>query len=87
MDADLAVRAARAEIERDAALERARNAERALDAVMLKDTEALLDTLRVIGIPARDLRDIYSVVQEWRKNGGRPELLELYRDLSRCQES
>lgn len=82
-NADLAVRAARAELERDAALERARKAEDLLRAFVTKDEETMLDTLHVIGIPARDLRDIYTIVNEWHRAGGGPSLLELYRKTTR----
>lgn len=74
-NADLAVRAARAEIERDDARRRADIAERALNAMMTKDAEAMLDTLHILGMPARSLADIYEVVNRWRAVGGREEWL------------
>ena len=81
MSVDLAVRAARAEIERDEAVKRAEIAEESLRAFMTKDEETMLDTLHIIGIPARDLRDIYEVVGEWQRQGGRPTWLDTYREL------
>lgn len=78
-DANLAVRAARAEIERDQAIERAKRAEESLYAILSGDKERLLDTLHIIGIPARDLSDIYQIVSEWRAAGGRDAWLERWR--------
>ena len=68
---DLAVRVARAEIERDAALKRAEQAERTVQALMLRDEEAMLDTLHICGIPARSMREVFETVAEWRRAGGR----------------
>lgn len=79
MSEDLAVRAARAEIERDAALARARMAEDSLRAFVLKDEKTMLDTLHVVGIPARDLKDIYTIVAEWHREGGKQAWLERHR--------
>ncbi len=84
--ADLAIRVARAELERDLAIERAEKAERnaqhahqQLSAVMSGDKERMLNTLHIIGIPARDLVDIYEIEQEWRKNGGSQTVLDEWR--------
>lgn len=70
-DSDLAVRCARAEIERDEALKRATQAEDMVRHLMLRDEEAMLDTLHICGIPARSMREIIETVAEWRRAGGK----------------
>jgi len=84
-DSDLAVRAARAEMERDAALERVDQLSRSLQAFVSRDKDGMLDTLRILGMPARDLADIYKVVDEWHKEGGRPALIEEIRERWRLK--
>lgn len=79
--ADLAVRAARAEIERDKALEQARILGEAYRAWTSGDKEKILDTLHIIGMPARDLADIYRLEADWRKHGGSNALLERLREI------
>jgi hypothetical protein len=81
--ADLAVRVARAEMERDAALEReakARNAEkfawRAYASVMSRDSEKMLDSIRIMDIPARDIKAICEIVTIWQQQGGNQEMLK-----------
>jgi hypothetical protein len=71
--AEMAVRVARAELERDLAIERAVKAEesaqqahRAVVAVMGKDQEAMLDNLHIMGIPARDFKELYDVEHAYR---------------------
>jgi len=64
-----------------AALERARGAEEMVAAFLGGDKEKLLDTIQILGLPARDVSDIFAVVQEWHLRGGRPSLLELYREI------
>lgn len=79
---DLAVRAARAEIERDEALKKLAEAQESLRAFAMNDDESILDTLH---IPAREVRDIYSVVTEWRAKGGTPRMLELITENHRLR--
>lgn len=75
---DLAVRAARAEIERDALRKQLDQSQRTLSAFFSKDKQAMLDALHIMGIPARDLSDIFRMEMEWRKHGGSDRrLLEL----------
>lgn len=85
--ADLCVRVARAEMERDAALEREKaekeNARSAWEAYVARtsgDKEKMLETLHIIGIPARDLADIYEIEQTWRREGGSDRLLDWWRN-------
>jgi len=80
---DLAVRVARAEIERDDALRKYKELSNSYMAMMQGDKEKLLDTLHIIGIPARELTDIYGIVQKWERNGGSPKMLDLYRELAK----
>ncbi len=84
--AELSIRVARAEMERDAAVKRAELAEekmnRAFDmarAVTSGDKERILKTLEIIGIPAQDLADIYAIEQEWHANGGNQSMLDEWR--------
>lgn len=84
---DLAVRVARAEIERDDWKQKYENLSSGYYALVSNDKEKLLETLHVIGIPAKDLADIYTIVGEWRKLGGRPEWLETYRELWELREA
>ena len=51
----------------------------AYGAVVAGDKEKMLDTLTIIGIPARDLADIYEIEQVWRQEGGDASLLEWWR--------
>lgn len=88
--ADMAIRVARAEMERDAALEREKNARddarrawEMADAIRGGDKEKLLKTLHIIGIPAQDLADIYEIEQTWRREGGTDNLLEWWRKQRR----
>ena len=41
--------------------------------------EQLMEKMTVAGFPATEIRDIYRIIQEWHKEGGRPALLEQYR--------
>jgi len=84
--AEMAVRVARAEMERDAALEREKKAKdaellawKSAHAVIAGDREAALKTLHIIGIPAQDLADIYEIEQVWRREGGSQSLLDWWR--------
>ncbi len=86
--AELSIRVARAELERDLAIERAEKAEdqarraaRGAADVMNGNKERLLETLHIIGIPARDLVDIYKIEQEWHKAGGNQAWLDRWREL------
>lgn len=82
IEAELAIRAAKAEIERDAAIERAKRAEEIAFAWSSGDTEKMLDTIHILGIPARDLRDIYRMEADWRKAGGTAARLDELRELT-----
>lgn len=84
---DLAVRVARAEIERDEWKRKYDELSRASVAWHTQDKEKLLETLHIIGIPAKDLVDIYKIEAEWRTAGGRPEWLETYRELWELREA
>lgn len=66
---DIAVRCARAEIERDAALERAERAEKRASLYLNRftDPEAFAEGMTLLGIPAQEVRDIYRAVDNWRK--------------------
>lgn len=84
---DLAVRVARSEMERDAALEReqkAKDSERraweACAAVVSGDKAAMLRTLTIIGIPAQDFADIYEIERTWQREGGTQGLLDWWRE-------
>lgn len=73
-DSGLAVRCARAEMERDAAREKVLELEariqemwRAQTALMGKDKEAMLDTIHIMGIPARDFAELYEVEMAYRR--------------------
>ncbi len=75
--ADMAVRVARAEMERDAAFNREALALASRDqvvqayrAITSQDKEKILEIVEIIGIPARDLRDIYQIENVWRKETG-----------------
>lgn len=76
---DLAVRCARLEIERDNAVSETRQLQDAHWAMMTHDEEYILDKCRLVGIPVRDLRDIFQIVGEWRAAGGRDEWLSEWR--------
>jgi len=84
---DLAVRAARAELERDQALERAERAEEQVRQAYQRfsDPEEFAKTMTICGIPALDVADIYRTVAEWQRQGGRPKLLDLYRELEQLR--
>jgi hypothetical protein len=84
---DLAVRAARAELERDQAIARAEAAERQAQLAnnFVADPVKFAETMTLVGIPVADIKDIYRILNEWRKQGGRPKLLDLYRDLERLR--
>lgn len=84
--ADMAIRVARAELERDLAIGRAEKAEeearymsRSYGDLMSGDKERILKTLHIIGIPARDLADMYAIEQEWHKAGGSQAWLDQWR--------
>lgn len=42
--------------------------------------EELLEKLMIVGFPAKDIVDIYRILDEWHEAGGRPALLEEYRE-------
>jgi hypothetical protein len=86
--ADLAVRVARAELERDAALEREQKAKNdahraweAYTALAAGDKDAVLRTLHICGLPAQDLADIYDILYTWRQEtrGSDQSLLDWWR--------
>lgn len=57
---DMAIRAARAEMERDAAIKRAEFAEDMLRVHMRNDPVEMLEKLHIMGIPAKEMKDIYN---------------------------
>lgn len=81
--AELSVRVARAELERDLAyqerdkaVEEANTAWRSQRAVLTRDKAAMLETLHIIGIPAKDLVAMYEIEQLWRQERGSQSMLD-----------
>ena len=77
-ESGLAVRCARAEMELDAARERiaeleaqVQNMWRTQTALVGKDKEAMLDTLHIMGIPARDFAELYEVEMAYRRRNAK----------------
>ena len=76
VNAELSVRVARAEIERDRAqadLQMLRDSEMAL---RNRDPERMLDTIHLMGIPARDVKHMFEIEATWRREGGTQSMLD-----------
>lgn len=75
-EVELAIRAARAEIERDAAIKRAEFAEDMVRVHQRNDPEELLDKLHLMGIPAREVKELFEAEMLHHRSERLTEALE-----------
>ncbi len=81
--AELSVRVARAEIERDQAKQQLQMLWSSESAIRSRDPEKMLDSIHLMGIPARDVKHMYEIETTWRREGGNQTMLDWWRDYTR----